>query len=51
MNGDVLFMTNEMIEQIKQVMGQARSNVAKTVNSELIRNLNTYITMNYMQNS
>jgi predicted nuclease of restriction endonuclease-like (RecB) superfamily len=29
-------MTNEMIEQIKQVMGQARSNVAKTVNSELI---------------
>jgi predicted nuclease of restriction endonuclease-like (RecB) superfamily len=29
-------MTNEMIEQIKQVMGQARSNVAKTVNNELI---------------
>lgn len=29
-------MTNEMIEQIKQVMGQARSNVAKAVNNELI---------------
>lgn len=29
-------MTNEMIEQIKQVMGQARSNVAKVVNNELI---------------
>ena len=29
-------MTNEMIEQIKQVMGQARANVAKVVNNELI---------------
>ncbi|MDD6339894.1 MAG: PDDEXK nuclease domain-containing protein, partial [Butyrivibrio sp.] len=29
-------MTNEMIEQIKQVMGQARANVAKFVNNELI---------------
>ena len=29
-------MTNEMIEQIKQVMGQARTNVAKAVNNELI---------------
>lgn len=29
-------MTNEMIEQIKQVMGQARANVAKAVNNELI---------------
>lgn len=29
-------MTNEMIEQIKQVMGQARSNVAKVVNNELL---------------
>lgn len=29
-------MTKEMIEQIKQVMGQARTNVAKAVNNELI---------------
>ncbi len=29
-------MTNEMLAQIKQVMGQARSNVAKVVNNELI---------------
>ena len=29
-------MTNEMIEQIKQVMMQARANVAQTVNNELI---------------
>lgn len=29
-------MTSEMIEQIKQVMGQARANVAKVVNNELI---------------
>lgn len=29
-------MTSEMIEQIKQVMGQARTNVAKAVNNELI---------------
>jgi predicted nuclease of restriction endonuclease-like (RecB) superfamily len=29
-------MTNEMIKQIKQVMEQARSNVAKAVNNELI---------------
>ena len=29
-------MTNEMIEQIKQVMMQARTNVAQTVNNELI---------------
>ena len=29
-------MTNEMINQIKQVMEQARSNVARTVNNELI---------------
>jgi predicted nuclease of restriction endonuclease-like (RecB) superfamily len=29
-------MTNEIIEQIKQVMGQAHSNVAKAVNNELI---------------
>ena len=29
-------MTNEMVEQIKQVMGQARANVAKVVNNELI---------------
>lgn len=29
-------MTQEMIEQIKQVMGQARTNVAKAVNNELI---------------
>lgn len=29
-------MTNEMIEQIKQVMGRARANVAKVVNNELI---------------
>ena len=29
-------MTNEMIEQIKQIMGQARTNVAKAVNNELI---------------
>lgn len=35
MNNNSL-MTNEMIEQIKQVMGQARSNVAKVVNNELI---------------
>lgn len=35
MNNNSL-MTNEMIEQIKQVMGQARANVAKVVNNELI---------------
>ena len=35
MNNNSL-MTNEMKEQIKQVMGQARSNVAKVVNNELI---------------
>ena len=29
-------MTNEIIEQIKQVMGQARANIAKVVNNELI---------------
>jgi len=29
-------MTNKMIEQIKQVMGQARTNVAKAINNELI---------------
>ena len=29
-------MANEMIEQIKKVMMQARVNVAKTVNNELI---------------
>ena len=29
-------MPNEMIEQIKQVMMQARANVAQTVNNELI---------------
>ncbi len=29
-------MSNEMVEQIKQVMVQARTNVAKTVNNELI---------------
>ena len=34
--GNNSLMTNEMIEQIKQVMGQARTNVAKVVNNELI---------------
>lgn len=34
--GNNSLMTNEMIEQIKQVMGQARANVAKVVNNELI---------------
>jgi predicted nuclease of restriction endonuclease-like (RecB) superfamily len=34
--GNNFLMTNEMIEQIKQVMGQARANVAKAVNNELI---------------
>ena len=29
-------MTNEMIEQVKQVMIQARVKVAQTVNNELI---------------
>lgn|SRR5574344_12358 len=33
---NISLMTNEMIEQIKQVMGQARANVAKVVNNELI---------------
>lgn len=34
---DNSFMTNEMIEQIKQVMIDVCSNVARTVNNKMIK--------------